>query len=97
MNYKVTISVKHITVSNFAISERVWKRVVETFLITRACLPRNLNLPDQPNRRLRTRMAGGVGGTPCEGSSYPDRFLSDLNDSNIFIFEGVQNFYCIIS
>ena len=27
---------------------------------------------DQPNRRIRTRMYGGVGGTPCEGRSYPD-------------------------
>jgi len=27
---------------------------------------------DQPNRRIRTRMFGGVGGTPCEGRSYPD-------------------------
>jgi len=26
---------------------------------------------DQPNRRIRTRMYGGVGGTPCEGRSYP--------------------------
>ena len=28
---------------------------------------------DQPNRAVRTRMLRGVGGTPCEGRSYPDR------------------------
>jgi len=40
--------------------------------IIRACLLLYLILPDQPNRRIRTRTYGGVGGTPCEGRSYPD-------------------------
>ena len=28
---------------------------------------------DQPNRRIRTRMSGGVGGGSCEATPYPDR------------------------
>ncbi len=28
---------------------------------------------DQPNRRIRTRMYGGVGGAPHEGRPYPYR------------------------
>jgi len=27
--------------------------------------------PDQPNRRMRTRMSGGVGGGLREGAPYP--------------------------
>ena len=27
---------------------------------------------DQPNRRIRTRLYGGVGGRSCEAPSYPD-------------------------
>jgi hypothetical protein len=34
--------------------------------------PQTLNLP---NRRVRTRMHGGVGGGSCEASPYPDRFF----------------------
>jgi len=33
---------------------------------------------DQPNRRMRTRMSGGVGGGLCKGAPYPDRHLSFL-------------------
>jgi len=29
-------------------------------------------LPDQPNRRIRTRTYGGVGGGSCEAPPYPD-------------------------
>ena len=38
----------------------------------------DLILPDQPNRRIRTRKYGGVGGTLCEERSYPDIFFLDL-------------------
>jgi RNA-directed DNA polymerase len=31
-----------------------------------------VNLPDQPNRRIRIRTYGGVGGTLSDGRSYPD-------------------------
>ena len=31
-------------------------------------------LPDQPNRRVRTRTHGGVGGGRCEAPPYPDTF-----------------------
>ena len=32
----------------------------------------DLILPDQPNRRIRTRMYGGVGGALSDGRPYPD-------------------------
>ena len=41
------------------------------FQITRSCVSLVLNLPDQPNRAVRTRMLRGVGGLPCEGRRYP--------------------------
>jgi len=31
-----------------------------------------VNLPDPPNRRIRIRTYGGVGGTLSDGRSYPD-------------------------
>jgi hypothetical protein len=34
--------------------------------------PQTLN---QPNRRVRTRTHGGVGGGSCKASPYPDRFF----------------------
>ena len=51
--------------------------------ITRACVPLDLILPDQPNRRIRTRTSGGVGGGSCEAPPYPDirllRFMTNAN------------------
>jgi len=32
----------------------------------------DLILPDQPNRRIRTRLYGGVGGALSDGRPYPD-------------------------
>ena len=55
----------------FVRSERAGKRVMKCSII-RACLPLDLILPDQPNRHLRTRTSGGVGGAPREGRPYPD-------------------------
>ncbi len=55
----------------FVRSERAGKRGME-FTITRARLPLDLFLPDQPNRHLRTRSSGGVGEAPREGRPYPD-------------------------
>jgi hypothetical protein len=37
--------------------------------------PQTLNLP---NRRVRTRMHGGVGGGSCEASPYPDSRLETV-------------------
>ncbi len=31
---------------------------------------------DQPNRRMRTRMSGGVGGGLRKGAPYPDMYYS---------------------
>ena len=55
----------------FVRSERGGKRVMK-FPIIRARLPLDPILPDQPNRHLRTRTSGGVGGAPREGRPYPD-------------------------
>ena len=41
-------------------------------MITRACVPLGLILPDQPNRVVRTRTLRGVGGGSCEAPPYPD-------------------------
>ena len=42
----------------------------------------DLILPDQPNRRIRTRMYGGVGGALSDGRPYPDGQL---------VYAGIQN------
>ena len=56
--------------SDFQIMERIPERE------TNSRTPGN-RLPDQPNRRVRTRTHGGVGGGRCEAPPYPDRrFLS---------------------
>ena len=44
------------------------------FYITRAFVPLDLILPDQPNRRIRTRTYGGVGGALSDERPYPDGF-----------------------
>ena len=51
--------------------------------ITWAFVPLDLILPDQPNRRIRTRTYGGVGGGSCEAPPYPDRRNPLLNYSSL--------------
>ena len=41
--------------------------------ITWTCVPLDLILPDQPNRRIRTRTYGAVGGALSDERPYPDR------------------------
>ena len=50
---------------DFQIMERIPERE------TSSRTPGNRS-PDQPNRRVRTRTHGGVGGGSCEAPPYPD-------------------------
>jgi hypothetical protein len=58
-----------ITLSSLVRSKLVGEQVVS---ITLAYVPLDLNLPDLPNRAVRTRILRGVSGAPCEGHPYPD-------------------------
>lgn len=60
--------------NDFQIME--WIPVRETISRT----PGN-RLPDQPNRRVRTRTHGGVGGGSCEAPHYPDLIIYLLRES----------------
>ncbi len=43
-------------------------------------VPCGPDLPEQPNRHLRTRTSGGVGGAPREGRPYPDPDCAIIQD-----------------
>ena len=51
------------------------------------------NLPDQPNRRVRTRTHGGVGGGRCEAPPYPDSRILYLPQ----IIEEIKPVLCLLS
>ncbi len=68
----VVITLSFSSVTLMTVSSVRGKRAANGGKVTLTYALLNPNLPDQPNRAVRTRMLRGVGGPPCEGRSYPD-------------------------